>query len=307
MGKLYFHILFLIISNSFIAEVYSSAKFTIVNKCQFTVWPAIWSSTGSSPPPTTGFALHTGESRIVNAPSSWAGRFWGRMHCSEDPPGNFSCLTGDCGSGKVECGSAAAAAIPVTLAEFALDTFNGMDFYDLSLVDGYNLPILVAPHGRNCSETECGADLDSECPPELRVTSAGGEQVACRRPCEPFKTQRYCCSESLAACKPTLYAQAFKRACPQAYSYARDDGNTTFTCTGADYNITFCPPRDVSKKSSPGAGGSNTTIDGHMVYEGAVEVSSAPATYRRRGGNVAVELSLLLLVVNTFRVGPFTG
>ena len=69
------------------------------------------------------------------------------------------------------------------------------------------------------------------------------------------------------------------------------------------YSVIRC----YSKKSSPGAGGSNTTIDGHMVYEGAVEVSSAPATYRRRGGNVAVELSLLLLVVNTFRVGPFTG
>ncbi|XP_042011989.1 pathogenesis-related thaumatin-like protein 3.2 [Salvia splendens] len=67
------------------------------------------------------------------------------MHCSEDPSGNFSCVTGDCGSGKVECADSVTAAIPVTLAEIALDSFNGMDVYDLSLVKGYNLPILVAP------------------------------------------------------------------------------------------------------------------------------------------------------------------
>ncbi|KAG6430557.1 hypothetical protein SASPL_108627 [Salvia splendens] len=65
------------------------------------------------------------------------------LNTESNPSGNFSCVTGDYGSGKVEC--AVAAAIPVTLAEFALDSFNGMDVYDLSLVKGYNLSILVAP------------------------------------------------------------------------------------------------------------------------------------------------------------------
>jgi hypothetical protein len=33
----------------------------------------------------------------------------------------------------------------------------------------------------------------------------------------------------------------FKRACPRSYSYAYDDATSTFTCTGTDYSITFCP------------------------------------------------------------------
>ncbi|KAL1533347.1 thaumatin-like protein 1b [Salvia divinorum] len=293
MGKLCFHILFLILSNSLIAEVYSQATFTFVNKCKFTVWPGILSNAGISPLSNTGFALQTGESRIINAPSSWGGRFWGRTHCSQDPTGKFSCATGDCGSGKLEC-AGGGAATPVTLAEFTLDGDAGKDFYDLSLVDGFNLPMLVAPQGgagANCSKAECVADLNSECPPELRVASAGGEGVACRSACDAFRSEEYCCSGAYgtpAACKPSQYAQTFKRACPQAYSYAYDDLTSTFTCIGADYIITFCPSPNTSKKSSSGSGGgqnpvsaagsSNTPFDGNMVYEGALDVSSAPST-----------------------------
>jgi hypothetical protein len=33
----------------------------------------------------------------------------------------------------------------VTLAEFGLDKYEGNDFYDISLVDGYNLPMKIEP------------------------------------------------------------------------------------------------------------------------------------------------------------------
>jgi Thaumatin family len=74
------------------------------------------------------------------APSGWSGRFWGRSGCSFDSSGRGSCSTGDCGSGEIEC-KGAGAAPPATLIEFTLDGSDNKDFYDVSLVDGYNLPV----------------------------------------------------------------------------------------------------------------------------------------------------------------------
>ncbi|KAL0331025.1 UNVERIFIED_CONTAM: G-type lectin S-receptor-like serine/threonine-protein kinase [Sesamum angustifolium] len=224
---------------------YSSAAFTFVNKCEFTVWPGIFSNRGTLP--TSGFALETGGSKIINASSSWGGRLWGRTNCGNDSSGKFSCITGDCGTGKLECDGGRT--VPtVTLAEFQLDSLPRTDFYDVSLVFGYNLPILVTPKGgsgASCVETGCVADVNGACPSELRVTSVGGEGVACKSACQAFLEDQYCCrgaNNSPDTCKPTQYSQVFKSACPQAFSYAYDDANTTFSCTGAaDYTITFCP------------------------------------------------------------------
>ncbi|GLT53877.1 hypothetical protein SLA2020_271150 [Shorea laevis] len=92
--------------------------------------------------------LHSpkGQSMTVAAPTYWAGCFWGRTLCSQDSAGAFSCVTGDCGSGKIEC-SGNGALPPATLAKFKLDGAGGLDFYDVSLVYGYNLPLLVMPQG----------------------------------------------------------------------------------------------------------------------------------------------------------------
>ncbi|CAI9755909.1 unnamed protein product [Fraxinus pennsylvanica] len=262
----------------------------MVNKCAYTVWPGILSNAGIAPLSTTGFALQKGESRIINAPSSWGGRFWGRTHCSEDSTGKFSCVTGDCGSGKIECAGNGAVP-PATLAEFTLDGDSGMDFYDVSLVDGYNLPMLVLPQGGsgvNCTSTGCMTDLNGLCPSDLRVKITDGEDVACKSACLAFGKEEYCCNGAYStpdACKPSSYSQVFKSACPHAYSYAYDDKTSTFTCAGADYFITFCPSPNTSKKSSSGIqnGGSedNTSslINNTMVYEGASQVSGAPSIY----------------------------
>lgn len=218
----------------------------MVNKCGHTVWPGILTNAGIAPLPTTGFALRTGESRTIAAPNSWGGRFWGRTLCSEDSTGKFSCVTGDCGSGKLECAGSGAVP-PATLAEFTLDGYGGLDFYDVSLVDGYNLPMLVVPQGgtgSNCTSTGCLVDLNGACPSAMKVTSAGGEGVACKSACEAFGQPEYCCSGAYGSpetCKPSSYSELFKKACPRAYSYAYDDKTSTFTCAGADYLITFCP------------------------------------------------------------------
>ncbi|KAG5542452.1 hypothetical protein RHGRI_022102 [Rhododendron griersonianum] len=273
--------------NLFISGVIASATFTMVNKCEYTVWPGILSNAGIAPLSTTGFVLREGESKAVDAPSSWGGRFWGRTICSEDSNGKFSCVTGDCGSGKIECAGANAVP-PATLAEFTLDGDGGMDFFDVSLVDGYNLPMLVVPQGGtgvNCTSTGCEVDLNDECPSELKVTSTtDGASVACKSACEAFRQDQYCCSGAYSTpdtCKPSSYSELFKNACPNAYSYAYDDKTSTFTCAGADYVITFCPSPNTSKKSSEGQAplaSKSPIANSTMVYEGASALEASGAS-----------------------------
>ncbi|KAL6640273.1 hypothetical protein ACP70R_022122 [Stipagrostis hirtigluma subsp. patula] len=266
-----------------------SKSFTITNNCGYTVWPGILSSAGSAGLDSTGFELAPGQSRTMSAPAGWSGRLWGRTLCSTDGAGKFACVTGDCGSGQVECSGGAAP--PATLAEFTLDGSGGMDFYDVSLVDGYNLPLLVTPQGAtpggNCAPTGCAVDLNGACPADLRVTSAaapggdgGGGGVACKSACEAFGSAQYCCSGEYGnpnTCKPSSYSQFFKNACPRAYSYAYDDATSTFTCAGGDttYAITFCPSTTSVKSSSsnPQAPPINDT----MVFRGGDEVGAAAA------------------------------
>ena len=219
----------------------SGSTFTFVNKCDFRVWPGILASAGSPKLESTGFSLAKGGSRRFQAPTGWSGRFWGRTGCNFDGSGNGSCSTGDCGSGQLECNGAGANP-PATLAEFTLGSGGSQDYYDVSLVDGYNLPMVVEGSGGSgaCTSTGCVTDLNRRCPAELKV----GDGEACKSACEAFGTPEYCCRgayNSPATCKPSVYSEIFKSACPRSYSYAYDDATSTFTCNAADYTITFCP------------------------------------------------------------------
>ncbi|KAL2329074.1 hypothetical protein Fmac_022501 [Flemingia macrophylla] len=270
----------------FIPPGAKAATFTFVNKCDYTVWPGILANAGSPPLQTTGFELPTHASSSLQAPTGWSGRFWGRTGCTFDGSAAGSCLTGDCGSGQVECNGAGAAP-PATLAEFTLGT-GGQDFYDVSLVDGYNLPMIVEGTGGSglCASTGCTSDLNERCPAELRAS----EGSACKSACEAFGSPEYCCSGaygSPATCRPSIYSEMFKAACPRSYSYAYDDATSTFTCTGADYTLTFCPSSPSQKSSrdmsspmtstttSQGAAGTvtgtgiGTVSEGGVVYTGA--------------------------------------
>ncbi|KAL6899079.1 hypothetical protein ACP4OV_005737 [Aristida adscensionis] len=289
----------------------ASKSFTISNNCEYTVWPGILSSAGSAGMDTAGFALAPGESRAMSVPSGWSGRLWARTLCSTDDGGRFACVTGDCGSGKLDCAGGGAAP-PATLAEFTLDGSGGMDFYDVSLVDGYNLPVLVAPRGAaaggNCAPTGCTADLNGACPADLRVAAAesspaGGGGVACKSACEAFGSAQYCCSGefgSPGACKPSAYSQFFKNACPRAYSYAYDDATSTFTCAGGDttYAITFCPST-ASVKSA----GSSSQVPGlplmndTMVYLGGDQLGASTATARPPSHLLRAVLAVATLAV----------
>ncbi|GAB4854386.1 hypothetical protein Ancab_022972 [Ancistrocladus abbreviatus] len=272
-----------------VLPVAAATTFTLLNQCDYMVWPGIQSRVSNVGEPelsTTGFVLQKGQSTNITPSASWSGRFWARTFCAADnSTGKFTCRTGDCGLGMVYC-SGSGASPPATLAEFQLDGDGGLDFYDVSLVDGYNLPVLVVPEGGsgvNCTSTGCVADLNGSCPSELRVMSEdGSESVGCKSACDAFKQPQYCCSGSYSSpdtCKPSSYSQVFKKACPRAYSYAYDDKTSMFSCGGAThYTITFCPSPSTSHKaaegqtsssSSPGSPSMNST----MVYEGAPDTT----------------------------------
>ncbi|CAJ2646426.1 unnamed protein product [Trifolium pratense] len=213
-----------------------SATFTIVNKCSLSVFPAIFHGFRTSLPSTTGFSLHPGESNVLTMPRSWSGRLWGRTHCSHHSNGNFSCLTGNCVSSTMECNGGKSSS-PATLAEFNLNAkSSGFDFFRISLVNGYNLPMMVEPQvgngSGNCTTTGCMVPLGTVCPSQLKVMS-GGDCIGCRSACNPFS--KHCSSEF------------FAKACP----HAKVDATKTFqsVCATTDYFITFCPTSTRIKPS----------------------------------------------------------
>ena len=68
--------------------------------------------------------------------------------------GAFRCATGDCG-GVLECakeGILSGGQTPASLAEFTLNGHGGQDYYDVSLVDGYNLMISIKVQNPNYSK-----------------------------------------------------------------------------------------------------------------------------------------------------------
>ncbi|KAJ8624706.1 hypothetical protein MRB53_033236 [Persea americana] len=274
--------------------------FTFKNNCQYTVWPGILSSSGHPKLDSTGFELPKSTSRSFDAPAGWSGRFWGRTGCNFDTNGQGNCTTGDCGSSQVECNGAGAAP-PATLAEFTLGSGGtSQDFYDVSLVDGYNLPmVVIASHGTSgtCAATGCIVDLNRLCPNELRA--ADGE--ACRSACDAFGKPEFCCKGAYASpstCRPSAYSAMFKTACPRSYSYAYDDATSTFTCAGADYEITFCPAVSSQKsaKDSPTGGNAGVLLaDGYLADLATADAAGVSLGHKTVFTTTIIMMAFLLL------------
>ncbi|KAM0951641.1 putative Thaumatin family [Dioscorea sansibarensis] len=200
-----------------------AATFDIINQCSYTVWAAAV--------PGGGRQLNNGQTWTININASTIGRVWARTGCNFDSSSNGSCETGDC-NGLLQC--QAFGKPPNTLAEYALNQFNNQDFFDISLVDGFNVPMDLNSTGGCERGIRCLGKIIGQCPDKLKTT--GG----CNNPCTVFKTDEYCCNSG--SCQPTDYSRFFKDLCPDAYSYPKDDQTSTFTCPGGtNYKVVFCP------------------------------------------------------------------
>jgi Thaumatin family len=198
--------------------------FTFVNHTGQTIWVG---TQGSVLLNNGGWKLDVGQVDTIPVPNSWSsGRFWGRTECTFDSSGAGSCATGDCG-GHLQCNGAGGVP-PASLAEFTLSGGGGNDFYDISYVDGFNVPVIITTSNTpsssdpyRCGDPGCPTDINAICPSQLQKKDAGGKVVACTN--------------------SPGYAQLFKKACPTAYSYPYDDATSTFTCHNCNYQITFGP------------------------------------------------------------------
>lgn len=269
----------------------------ITNKCDSTIWPGIATQSGVGPG-TGGFELGTGNTTDLWVSPDWQGRVWGRTNCTVNDD-SCSCETGDC-FGLLDCKFSGAT--PATLAEFTLSggARGKQTFYDISLVDGYNLPLginyipaknttFVPPNLTNAAciatagwlhaqnETgvyysnssypipleaaETNESLNRWCPWSLLASPPvkPGDGVfpypddhiqrpdfsPCMSSCAATGRDKDCCVGKYhdpEVCRPSLYSQAAKAICPDAYSFAYDDQESTFIIpNGGGWEVVMCP------------------------------------------------------------------
>ncbi|KAI4326987.1 hypothetical protein L6164_019496 [Bauhinia variegata] len=118
----------LLLSLSMISS--DAANFEIVNNCPYNVWAAA--------SPGGGRRLDRGQTwNLWVAPGTVMARIWGRTGCNFDASGNGRCQTGDC-TGGLQC------------------------------TDGFNIPMDFYPLNGECHKISCTADINGQCPNELR-------------------------------------------------------------------------------------------------------------------------------------------
>ncbi|EJD50424.1 Osmotin, thaumatin-like protein [Auricularia subglabra TFB-10046 SS5] len=231
--------------------VVNSRNIVVHNNCPFTVWPGLFTAPGGPiPNHPTGWVAPPGSSNTVTVPENWrAGRIWGRTGCNFNNglPGPLQCQTGGCNGGLL-CDPASGTGVPpASLAEW---TFTDQDYYDISIVDGSNLPIRLT--AANCPTGECRFDFNTNCPPALQQRNSAGAVVGCKSACFANldgnrNDSPNCCTGSHrfnATCPSSgvWYYDYFHGNCPNAYTYAYDDRNGLKTCGArTDYTLTFCP------------------------------------------------------------------
>ncbi|KAI7902688.1 thaumatin [Cokeromyces recurvatus] len=213
-------------STAAMAAPTSSVTITVKNNCEYPI--QVNQLTNNQGPNANSVSLAAGSSTPIHVPSNWGGRIWARKNCT----------------GQTDCQPGA----PASLAELLLNGANNQDYYDVSFVDGFNLPISITPNGVSSNGHNCGAPTCSSlpsCPAELQAKDAEGNVIACKSACTAFGTPEYCCTGEYGTpdvCKANKYSIPVKNACPDVYTYAYDDSTSMYACSNSKgYTVTFCP------------------------------------------------------------------
>jgi hypothetical protein len=115
----------------------------------------------------------------------------------------------------------------MTLAEFGFNTaWYNLDFYDVSNVNAFNMPMDIRPIGAGCDAARCAVDLLPGCPDGNRIWNQGWT-ISCTKWGDRDNPNNPAAIE-------------FHNACPGAYSWSKDDGATR-GCDAQDYIVTLCP------------------------------------------------------------------
>jgi hypothetical protein len=154
--------------------------------------------------------------------------------CCFDSSSKASCATGNYESDEVECHDAGATP-PATLAEFTLDNAGEMDFYDVSLVDGYNLPLLVQATTPDYPDSSSLVDLN-KCGPDKLHANDGHTY---RNAYKAFRSPRSYCNGAYGNRTPTT--------CPNT----RSSSGPPASGTTATPMTTPAPPSSASTPITP--------------------------------------------------------
>ncbi|KAF8630526.1 hypothetical protein AX17_005403, partial [Amanita inopinata Kibby_2008] len=116
----------------------------------------IFTGGGTAPSHPTGWKADANTHVTFTVPDNWGGRIWGRRACDfSSGSGPDSCVDGGCNGGLLCTGTGVP---PATLAEFTLSGSNNLDNYDVSIVDGANLPMRIN-NSVGCGIPSCPVDL----------------------------------------------------------------------------------------------------------------------------------------------------
>ena len=227
---------------------------TVENNTKETLWIGVTPNPGYNVPMNGGFSLAAGATQKLDFKRTWGGRLWARTGCSTS---TGTCETGDCQGKGLEC-QCVSGIPPATVVEITFDGGSGStDYYDVSLVDGYNIPVTVRPDPStvspapssvaselNCKEAGCvpQKSIDAWCPDELKYTNGSGKTVGCLSACKAFpNNDQYCCQNAYA-CSPNTVCSC---ATTQAYGCCK-----TFDCPTNACNVAGQPgsiPCDPNK------------------------------------------------------------
>ncbi|KAJ1277059.1 hypothetical protein BS78_05G264900 [Paspalum vaginatum] len=195
----------------------SCVKLTLHNLCPYPVWPLVTANAGLPSvvgAPTRLDGNGVGLATVSFPAGAWSGRVAPRTgcaaQCASSCPDDVQCETGD--------------APPVTVAQLSVGEAGGLAAYSVSLVDGFNVPVVVAPQGfapgQQCPTLGCAVDLAGDCPAGARGPGGG---------CGAGATQ----------------AALFKARCPETRTTATDVEATPQDCVApGELKVVFCPPQD---------------------------------------------------------------
>jgi Thaumatin family len=215
------------------APVSGGKTINVKNNCGKTVTLG-WLTNGQSNDQTTLLDLDAGSSHSITPGNNWGGRVWARDQCSH--------------SDMTHCGTSGAVS-PATLAEFLFNGAGSQDYYDVSLVDGFNLAMNIVPNGGQSGggKYQCGtpsATSFPSCPSANQVKDDSGNVIGCKSTCSATGNPEDCCTgeyNSPQKCSANAFAKLCKQDAPTAYSYAYDDSTSTFACGASSYTVNLCP------------------------------------------------------------------
>lgn len=264
------------------ASAQTTGRLIVKNNCSFPIWLQLENNADTPgvpvlpKTPPSGAAnilpLTAGEGPLTVAIPNvgWAGRFFPKLGC--DPQTGNDCQGGQalspCPAGG--CQPPATTKIEFNYANLATSRDS---WYDISLVDGYNLAARITPQGASggsCSATSCSLSF-AACPTNeidglgSLLFEQSGTPVWCYSPCDKWTYptfggmgnakmiepgRSFCCPHppvssgecNAGAVVQTQYVTTVRRDCPSAYSFAFDDMGGNHNCpTATTFDVVLCP------------------------------------------------------------------